>query len=745
MRKLYSVFFIIFSFSTVFAEEVKPSRSLNLTPVAPVQQNQNQSAARTTVVGRTVSNSDTVRAAETATTVSRAGAVNGESARIAAAAARTGRDDSELSVSNSGAVRRAGVSLRPTVAEFGGRAIVGDSGQMTGSNVEQARLVTARATKAVPTITIEDMKASKDATDACVTQYVDCMDQFCNVIDANQKRCVCSNRLSQYTKVEKAVKEANDQLNQVAQRIRYVGLSATEIRAIMSATEAETEMSKVKDTTQNKRLLANLEKLIEEPGTFTTTASSGSSSSYDWSDLDFTDASGLDMFNVGALDSGFSFTNLRGTALYSAAKKQCETVLKQCKAAGATTNQVSGRYDMEIDKDCTTYENGLEKLNTQLKTNVRSATNMLQKARLSVLESQTEYDTKECISALNTCMTDDMVCGDNYYKCLDPTKKYINENGVVVLGQKITDIKAFIGSTYNNAGITGEYLKNTAMSAQLTTIYCTTTNQNDGRCIMKYLMTKMGVSEDVNSGLCRPVLDHCRQVAYTGDVGKKKYNPYNEVVVNYVQRAMVNIKAAQETIIAEYAANCMTDIAACYNQQVSQINGWTTSANQTYIKNIMTGACRSVALTCAYAVFADDATATGCPTTGTTPEKTCLENISNIFYQSLLCPDNSEYIGTAATGTATAGSLNAVNVPTTGTAANTRVYANSQCMCDAGYVYYGGQCITSTGFCSAYANSSFLITAKYNLGTASTKASPINYCECTNNGILTNGVSCPTS
>ena len=69
-------------------------------------------------------------------------------------------------------------------------------------------------------------------------------------------------------------------------------------------------------------------------------------------DLDFTSDSG-EMFSLDFLntDDG-SFSNLRGTALYNAAKKRCSAVLNQCKDAGATTSQITGNYDLAIDKDC---------------------------------------------------------------------------------------------------------------------------------------------------------------------------------------------------------------------------------------------------------------------------------------------------------------------------------------------------------------------------------------------------------
>ena len=600
------------------------------------------------------------------------------------------------SINANPAVRRAGLTLRPSVAEVGGRAIMAD-GRQTGSNMDSeikklkssrvAALKTREEQKLDPAA-IAEAKDRLEQTAAlnksCQEQYNDCMDQFCAVIDANQKRCSCSANLSKYSKVEKAVKDANTQLNEVAQNIRYVGLSADEISAIMSATEAEEALSNTTDTTESRSMLAEIEKMIKDPTT--TSSSSFSSDSYGLLDidLDFSDDDLSDLFSLDFLNnSGRGFSSLRGTELYNAAKKRCNTVITQCKEVGATAQQITGNYDLAIDKDCIAYEQGLTKMNETLVSNVRSATRMLQKARLAVLQNQNTYNARECIGALETCMTDDMVCGENYTKCLDPTKKYIDENGNVVLGKDINTIQNFM-TNYNNASIDLATANNTIISEE----NC----GDDGKCVVKYLLSKIGTGKKAtDNGLCRPVLDKCR--AYTYDANGN-YLPYNDIVVNYIQRAMVNIKAAQYKIVSDYASTCLTDIATCYNDQVSQLTSWSATAAVSNIYKIMSGACRNVALTCAYAVFADDSTSSGCPKTGTSAPNTCIQNISQIFYQSLLCPDNSVYVG----GTNSISENN-----------RERGYVNAMCQCKINFVTFNGQCLPqcdnggqylSTGVCS---------------------------------------------
>lgn len=609
---------------------------------------------------------------------------------------------SSASINSDPTVRRAGVVLRPSTAEVGGRATIDASGTQTGSNIDEVvRRVHSRAATA-ESIAEAQQRLEQTATlnKSCQEQYNDCMDQFCSVIDANQKRCSCSPNIKRYAKVEEAVKDANNQLNDVAQRIRYVGLSADEIRAIMTETEAEEALSGQKDKSETRNMLSEIEDLIANPtieatGTFSSNSMLGG---LDMTDLNFsTDSANLFSLDFLNTDTTSSFSNLRGSELYNAAKSRCRTILTQCKEAGATPNQIIGNYDLAIDKDCIAYEQGLTKMNDTLISNVRSAGLMLQKARLAVLQNKNQYDAKGCIAALNTCMTDDMVCGSNYYKCIDPTKRYIDENGEVILGQDISKIIDFM-ENYNNASISKEFLNN-AYGKSITPEFCSGTGSetgNDGTCIVKYLLTKIGTKQNVTEeGLCRAVLDKCQYYTYKEDA----YQPYNDIVVNYIQRAMVNIGAAQYKIISQYASECMLDIADCYNQQVSQINSWSSTATVDNISRVMRGACRNVALTCGRAIFSGETDANS-PT-----DDNIIDDISTMFYQSLLCPENSTYYagGQGGSGSPVCSNTTHPSCETDGSATTTvgdngvgngTKWINQLCRCNTGYVAWGSQCVT---------------------------------------------------
>ena len=584
------------------------------------------------------------------------------------------------SINSEGSVRRAGLTLRTTTAEVGGRAKIIGTDKQTGSNIdEQVRNVQGRALalkgfakiKAQPTVTAESISKAKDILEktadlnnTCQQQYNECMDQFCAVVDANQKRCSCSANLSRYVKAQEAVEQANTELNDVAQRIRYVGLSADEIRAIMSETEAEEAMKKNKDTSENRSLLDDIADMIKDPSAKNSTTDTSSILDMDF---DFTEDSS-EIFGLGISLGGSSsdIAKKRGRDLYNEATKRCKSVLTNCKEAGGTESQITGNYDLAIDKDCIAYEAGLDKLNKTLVSNVRSANLMLQKARLAVLQNKNQYDIRGCIGALEKCMLDDMVCGEGYLKCVDPTKKYIDENGEVVLGQQITKIEEFM-KNYNNSNINTDFVR--------TSYSDTNCNNGKGACIVNYLMSKIGTGATIkDGGLCRAVLDKCQDYTYTTNNNTTTYKPYNDVVVNYIQRAMVNIKAAQSKIISDYASSCLSDMSDCYNQQITQINSVTDSASIDSIIGVMTGACYNVALTCGYAVFAKaDAGLTD-------SEDNTIKYISEVFYQSLLCPVNSTYD---------------TNAHDTAPDNNRKIngWVNTHCQCGANYTVWNGSCL----------------------------------------------------
>ncbi|MBO7644998.1 MAG: hypothetical protein J6S57_01680, partial [Alphaproteobacteria bacterium] len=328
--------------------------------------------------------------------VSRAGAKNTARTATETNANIVTRTTQTETANSGGATRRsANVMSRPAKENTSERVRQSGTGDSEAKNQERA--LTSLFRKQV-TPTAESITAAKDILEktadlnsVCQKQYNDCMDQFCAVVDANQKRCSCSDNLNKYAKVQKEVEDAKAQLNEVAQNIRYLGLSADEIRAIMNATEAELELTKTKDTSQTRSMLEDIADMIKDPTSAATSYWSSNNDSMFDLDFDFT-SEASDLFSLDFFSSRTNdISSKRGKDLYNEATKRCKTVLKQCKEAGGTESQISGNYDLEISKDCVAYEQGLEKLNQTLLTNVRSANLMLQKGRLAVLKNKNQY------------------------------------------------------------------------------------------------------------------------------------------------------------------------------------------------------------------------------------------------------------------------------------------------------------------------------------------------------------------
>ena len=78
-----------------------------------------------------------------------------------------------------------------------------------------------------------------------------------------------------------------------------------------------------------------------------------------------------------------------------------------------------------------------------------------------------------------------------------------------------------------------------------------------------YLQGKIGYHADgKNYGMCMSVLNKCQDYTYKNG----SYLGNNSVIKNYMARALQQIKAAQDTVLANAASSCLSDVAACLSQ-----------------------------------------------------------------------------------------------------------------------------------------------------------------------------------
>lgn len=624
------------------AEEVVEEASV-AAPVVPVMapsavnpRTTNRNASRTvpttsnvasrTSGNRAVASSRTTSNAVTSRTTTNAASRNAAT-RVSTRAARSATNGTQQIATT----RRAMQSAQPAVAA---RASIVQTDTVntplyTGRVSSRASAVRARiptitalsGSSTIATETVAETTQSMDElaqiTDFCKAQYTSCMDNFCNVLDDNQGRCSCSKNIKNYAKTEEALKAATEALQEVAQQIQYIGLSADEIETLFTQTEAEIKMQSTQDNTSLKNDLDRIKNLIVDVKSGSASTATDSGMNFDLSGLlDFSISStGFDLaslFGTSTADTS-SISNQRGETLYKTATTRCKaSVLNSCAAQGVDVSIITNSYDLEIDKQCIAYERNLTDTNTEMTQTVRNAKSVLQRARLMVAQEKNSYDLRGCVNALDSCMQDDYVCGADYEYCLDPTGKYIVDGEIVVgstpgyvvssstvpapsadyanntlYGTWYYDNGKYAWSnetTGNNAGTLADYINDTV----------TTTAQKEPSDIMSnYLLYKIGYNEGgKNFGMCMSVLNKCQDYTYTGTTAaNKSYKPDNNVVKEYLQRTLTKIKVAQDKVISDYAENCITDVSSCLAS--NNYDGENTTK-----QNIAINACRSQVRTC---------------------------------------------------------------------------------------------------------------------------------------------------
>ena len=568
-------------------------------------------AAPTVPASRTVTTSNTpTRGTVSRASVSRAatagataGQTTGTTKSGSVTSAASGNTATARRATNTGttAARAATTSLVQTDT-VSSPLYTGRVGVRTTAGVGSRQSTTVGGLGASTTVlSASDMDDLTELTEYCKAQYSNCMDNYCNVLDENQGRCSCSSNLKNYEKTEAALRQITLDLQDVAQKIQYIGLSKDEVESLFAQTEAELKMQSTTDTSQLKNDLDRIKSLIVDVNGGTATSSSNSSIGIDLSnllDLDFANGV-IDLSSFLGTNSS-SISNQRGADLFKTAAARCKaSVLNNCTAQGVDASIITNAYDLEIDKACLAYESSLTEANNQMTQTVKNAQNVLLKARLLVANQKNQYDLRGCVTELDNCMQDEFVCGTNYENCLDPTGRYI-VNGQIVVGSTpgesgsndTTFYKAVWSndngktSIWNNSNVDlADYIEQTVKSNSMPT-----RSSSDMSGFLQYKIGYHDNSTDKNYGMCINVLNKCQNYTYTTVGSTKEYNPANNVVKEYLQRTMIQIKAAQDALLADYAEDCLTDVALC----LSQNNYGTDSVSQ----NVAIKACNAVINTC---------------------------------------------------------------------------------------------------------------------------------------------------
>lgn len=489
-----------------------------------------------------------------------------------------------------------------------------------------------------PTITTDDVSettstldALAELTDYCKAQYAQCMDNYCNVLDDNQGRCSCSNNIKRYEKTELALEEASENFQDVVQKIKYIGLTASQIDSLFAETEAELAMKSSSDTSNLKNSLENIKKKIVDVSSTKSSTGLLDGLSFDTAGLLSMDlSSGFDLSSF--LNTSTNVSNQRGTALFNTATQRCKTaVLNSCVSQGVDSKVITNSYDLAIDKQCVEYERSLNEANAEMRSNVRNAQNILQQARLMLAQQKNAYDLRGCVAALDECMQDEYVCGDDYELCLDPTGKYL-ANGEIVKGG-MPGIAG--GTSRDQSPIASDNVIESWTSNGMYGLYSTWNYKKEdntlnawgkgasenlsgyidnqvkawsGFCnnktnssteldkyIATYLLRRVGYVSDKDEnqtyGMCANILKQCQN--YTFDSDKKKYKADNDVIRQYLSVALTKIKLKQDEILADYAETCWSDVSSCLSTNNYDEDNKYSLASRTAIN-----ACRGEISTC---------------------------------------------------------------------------------------------------------------------------------------------------
>ena len=89
--------------------------------------------------------------------------------------------------------------------------------------------------------------------------------------------------------------------------------------------------------------------------------------------------------------------------------------------------------------------------------------------------------------------------------------------------------------------------------------------------------------------MCMSVLNKCQDYTYKNGA----YDPKNNVIVEYMNRVLPRIKASQDTLLASYAENCISDVTSCLSS-----NNYDSSQTGANANKIAVNACKSIITTC---------------------------------------------------------------------------------------------------------------------------------------------------
>lgn len=428
-------------------------------------------------------------------------------------------------------VARSGTRVISNNANLSRAAVANKSGIVRSATTKGKESNTnhlSRAASSRATAVFNDITKIGGGYSNCRDAYATCMDQFCANANDTYRRCFCSDRFLNF-------KETSDNLDRALEmladfqdnNLNAIDKTAAEVDAMYSATVGEEAIKK--DTSASQRLLDEISDVLSGKKSTNSNKKSSSLNIINFGDLsDVGDIWGGSDFSIFSQSSGDNISALEGDALYKRASNQCAAITRESCSGDAMFNLASSAYSIMVTQDCNTFEKSINAKKENVTQTVRKAEQVLREARLEEYRAHNSQDVNECLEKVETAMTQPLVCGENYVKCLDYTNKYINATTGEPIYEQLFNLSS-IAPTLVDSGDVLSANSNWNSFLEGKRMYATT------------------------------ALDTCRSIS--GDVWPE-----------FKRMALIRIAQAQDDIIQTAKDNCISVIKECYNSQTGELN-----------------------------------------------------------------------------------------------------------------------------------------------------------------------------
>ena len=389
------------------------------------------------------------------------------------------------------------------------------------ADTQVGKVSLSRAAKSRATAVFDDVSKIGGGYSSCRDAYATCMDQFCAIADDAYRRCFCSDKFA-------TLRDTTDNINTALSmlvdfqnnNLNAINKTAAEVNAMYSSTAGEEAIKK--DTSASQKMLDEIGDILS--GKKTKKGSSSGNSS-----LGIIDFTGLaDVGDVWSSNSSTAFNSrasdgmsgLEGRALYKRASSQCASIMGANCASDTMFNLASSAYSIMVTQDCNVLEKTVNAKKENLMQTVRKAEQILREARLEEYRAHNSQDVNECLNKVEAAMTEPLVCGQNYEKCLDYTGLYVNATTGEPIPHQLFDLNKIAPVLGDIDVLESNPRWNDFLDSK-----------------QKFVVT---------------ALDTCRNLA-------------DDVWLEYKRSAMVRIAQMQDAKIEQFKNSCVQTIKECYN------------------------------------------------------------------------------------------------------------------------------------------------------------------------------------